>query len=482
MKKTRLDLSILENADEKTMNAVGGENIPLSDKDKERLFKMSIQKADGNYTPEGEVSGVEITHRRSFMPAVASAAAVLVLAGAGGGLVYTSRNNSASDGNAEDNALPYAETYVTDGQAASSGEGTTSDAVDFRNYLQEVDMPQTTTSPADEMAYSPDDFRNYVNENETPQTTTTSPADRSVFSMIEKQTNSPDKSLSNLTTTTRPARTELNLRPATTTDPNEHPADRTKKTVPTDTSGPARTTTTTTTTTTAVPVVSPNVRNMKLQDVLQLARKGDSLTWDDLLQNFYGYPMTYGRFTMDFPLEDRPTIILAARDTNENGGPLTLYLYNTYGKKSPDIRSDEFGSEMILSSVRPWWAGPENLPENRGYALTLANYAFSEVKAGNYPVNFEIFAYNCHTYISDNEMCDLLLNKGVFYKLHIIDEHNVILPMNDSYEYTDGYLVTDGSVSYSVGDYVTVPDENYDQNRVYINAADGNVYFYSAGR
>ena len=88
MKKTRLDLSILENADEKTMNAVGGENIPLSDKDKERLFKMSIQKADGNYTPEGEVSGVEITHRRSFMPAVASAAAVLVLAGAGGGLLY----------------------------------------------------------------------------------------------------------------------------------------------------------------------------------------------------------------------------------------------------------------------------------------------------------------------------------------------------------------------------------------------------------
>lgn len=475
MKKTRLDLSILENADEKTMNAVGGENIPLSDKDKERLFKMSIQKADGNYTPEGEVSGVEITHRRSFMPAVASAAAVLVLAGAGGGLVYTSRNNSASDGNAEDNALPYAETYVTDGQAASSGEGTTSDAVDFRNYLQEVDMPQTTTSPADEMAYSPDDFRNFVDDNET-QTTTTSP--KAEVPACTEPARSIKYNIDTPRTTTRPA---LNVNPATTTDPNEHPAERTKKTVPTDTSGPARTTTTTTTTT-AVPVVSPNVRNMKLQDVLQLARKGDSLTWDDLLQNFYGYPMTYGRFTMDFPLEDRPTIILAARDTNENDAPLTLYLYNTWGKKSADIRSDEFGSEMILSSVRPWWAGPENLPENRGYALTLANYAFSEVKAGNYPVNFEIFAYNCHTYISDNEMCDLLLNKGIFYKLHIIDEHNVILPMNDSYEYNDGYLVTDGSVSYSVGDYVTVPDERYDQNRVYINAADGNVYFYSAGR
>ena len=476
MKKTRLDLSILENADEKTMNAVGGENIPLSDKDKERLFKMSIQKADGNYTPEGEVSGVEITHRRSFMPAVASAAAVLVLAGAGGGLVYTSRNNSASDGNSEDNALPYAETYVTDGQAASSGEGTTSDAVDFRNYLQEVDMPQTTTSPADEMAYSPDDYRNFVGDNET-QTTTTSP--KAEVPACTEPNRSIKYNIDTPRTTTRPA---LNVNPATTTDPNEHPADRTKKTVPTDTSGPARTTTTTTTTTTAVPVVSPNVRNMKLQDVLQLARKGDSLTWDDLLQNFYGYPMTYGRFTMDFPLEDRPTIILAARDTNENGAPLTLYLYNTWGKKSPDIRSDEFMQEAITNSVRPWWAGPENLPENRGYALTLANYAFSEVKAGNYPVNFEIFAYNCHTYISDNEMCDLLLNKGIFHKLHIIDEHNVILPMNDSYEYNDGYLVTDGSVSYSVGEYVTVPDERYDQNRVYINAADGNVYFYSAGR
>ena len=475
MKKTRLDLSILENADEKTMNAVGGENIPLSDKDKERLFKMSIQKADGNYTPEGEVSGVEITHRRSFMPAIASAAAVLVLAGAGGGLVYTSRNNSASDGNAEDNALPYAETYVTDGQAASSGEGTTSDAADFRNYLQEVDMPQTTTSPADEMAYSPDDFRNYVNDNET-QTTTTSPK-------VEVPVcTEPNRSIKyNIDTPRTTTRSDLSVRPATTTDPNEHPADRTKKTVPTDTSGPARTTTTTTTTTTP-PVVSPNVRNMKLQDVLQLARKGDSLTWDDLLQNFYGYPMTYGRFTMDFPLEDRPTIILAARDTNENGAPLTLYLYNTWGKKSPDIRSDEFMQEAITNSVRPWWAGPENLPENRGYALTLANYAFSEVKAGNYHVNFEIFAYNCHTYISDNEMCELLLNKGIFHKLHIIDEHNVILPMNDSYEYNDGYLVTDGSVSYSVGDYVTVPDERYDQNRVYINDADGNVYFYSAGR
>ena len=74
-----------------------------------------------------------------------------------------------------------------------------------------------------------------------------------------------------------------------------------------------------------------------------------------------------------------------------------------------------------------------------------------------------------------------LYDKDVFSYLWFVDEHTVGLKLNAGLLDVYGYLVTDGSVNYEPYTQVSVSDQGFDGDSLYIEWSDGDLYYFTAG-
>lgn len=133
---------------------------------------------------------------------------------------------------------------------------------------------------------------------------------------------------------------------------------------------------------------------------------------------------------------------------------------------------------ILLYGVVFDWDSPENDAENQNTAKKLGDYALAELKSGNYTLDTEVSLTNAADLMNE-EMAALYQNSD-FYYLSFVDEHTVLLRMDKGLLDAYGYLITDGAVSYEIG-RVTIPDEGYDGDFVYVEWAGEDLYYFSAG-
>ena len=89
--KKKLNLKLLENADNQTLEDLSENYRAVGEKEAEKIFQRVIKNEEG-FQAEDDVHGVEIYHRSIWRKAVAVAATFIIIAGvAGGGAYYFSQ-------------------------------------------------------------------------------------------------------------------------------------------------------------------------------------------------------------------------------------------------------------------------------------------------------------------------------------------------------------------------------------------------------
>ncbi|MDE6424584.1 MAG: leucine-rich repeat protein [Ruminococcus sp.] len=202
-------------------------------------------------------------------------------------------------------------------------------------------------------------------------------------------------------------------------------------------------------------------------DIIALAKKGDSLTWADFAK-YQGEDIGSGCFVVKYEIADNDELFVLVCGEDMDGKPDDILLESIYGN-SIDIRSEEF-QELI------WWEEPEDDETNRAIAKQIGDYALKELKNGTYTLETEIFLSNSPELMNE-EMAEVFLNSDFFY-LSFVDEHTVLLKMDKGLLDAYGYLITDESITFNENEYVSVPDEG---DMVYIEWAGDHLYYFSAG-
>lgn len=133
---------------------------------------------------------------------------------------------------------------------------------------------------------------------------------------------------------------------------------------------------------------------------------------------------------------------------------------------------------ILLYGIRIDWDSPENDAENQAAAKRIGDYALAELKSGSYTLDTEISLNNAADLMNE-EMAEFYQNSDFCY-LSFVDEHTVLLRMDKGLLDAYGYLITDGAVSYEIG-RVTIPDEGYDGDFVYVEWAGEDLYYFWAG-
>jgi hypothetical protein len=213
-------------------------------------------------------------------------------------------------------------------------------------------------------------------------------------------------------------------------------------------------------------------------DVIQLSKKGDELTWSDFDQYVYE-DIGSGLYIFKYEIENDDTYLLIGGD-NLNEKPSYIDICNeslvTHEIESRlDIRSDEF--KELLNWLEELYE-PENDETNQDAALKIGKYALSELKEGNYTLDTKIYSDSAPEMMSE-EIAELF-NGKVFLALSFVDEHTVLLSMNKGLLDAYGYLITDGTVKYDIG-AVSVPNEGYDGDIVDVEWVGEDIYYFTAG-
>lgn len=136
-------------------------------------------------------------------------------------------------------------------------------------------------------------------------------------------------------------------------------------------------------------------------------------------------------------------------------------------------------SALIETSISDWCKEPEDGETNRTIAKQIGDYALKELKNGTYTLETRIFLSNAPELMNE-EMAEVFLNSDFLY-LSFVDEHTVLLEMDKGLLDAYGYLITDESITFNENEYVSVPDEDYNGDTVYIEWAGDHLYYFSAG-
>ena len=446
MKNNDLDLSALENADENITERLAGSYEALDSTEKEKLFAMSFRKFTGEAhekTAVDDVSGVD-TYRRPVWRTVLSIASVLMIAaavGAGGAAVMKKTSISVNDNEitAEDASLPETSAQSVTQETVSAVMLTSPETAQPSSAadVTTTTSPEVSSTSVSKVVQPPVTTQAFQTQSAPLVTTTDSSASSAVTTAPSGTSPQPVRTTSSVLTTTSATVTEK--MPATTAPTAE------------------------------VQVM----RDLTLSDVLRLSMKGDALSWDDL-RWFNGYDMFYGRYGITYPIAGRDDLSLIVTDD-----PITkAELRSSDGRTSPDIRSDKFREMNMLNCLLPWWGGAENNAENQADARVLGAYMLDRLKSGASDTDLIVTAWDFADKISP-EMYEIM-RKGNLTGMKFLDEHTVMILMHGSGYYAYGYLFTDGTVTYSVGESADIPGIGSADDRAGIKWAEGSLAYFVA--
>ncbi|MCM1133344.1 MAG: dockerin type I domain-containing protein [Ruminococcus flavefaciens] len=214
-------------------------------------------------------------------------------------------------------------------------------------------------------------------------------------------------------------------------------------------------------------------------DIIEIAKKGDEITWDD----FKGYNFTEigsGFLILEFPIEDNygdlvEDVVLVVGGSPGDKPDYILLVDTTGEEESIDIRGEEFKIVIDLFENGFGDKDPENDETNQANARKIGEYYLSELEKGNCTTETTIWFDD----ITDDEISEAW-DERVFLCLEFVDEHTALLRLNAGLLDAYGYLITDGTVEYELGD-VSVLGKGYDGGVVWVEWKDGNLCYFSAG-
>lgn len=213
-------------------------------------------------------------------------------------------------------------------------------------------------------------------------------------------------------------------------------------------------------------------RLITVDDIIELSRKGMELTLTDF-EPYYGVDIGSGIYILKYEILNRDGLYLLVGHDGIDEKPIYVYLVNAETNEQTDIRTEEF------QKMLKFFSGAENNEQNRTAALTLGKYMLEKLKDGTYTLDTEIYSNNV-TKLMDAKHA-ALYDKDVFSYLWFVDEHTVGLKLNAGLLDVYGYLVTDGTVNYEPYTQVSVSDQGFDGDSLYIEWSDGDLYYFTAG-
>lgn len=473
--KREIDFDKLENAGNEVIDRIAKSSPALDSKEKERIFAMSRKKMSesaGNENDEAAegifVSGVD-TYRKSWLRFLPYAASLLiVIAGIGAGRAFLNRKEISPDTDiVEDAATAEVTTSVTEGSGSA--------AIIVTTHTSNAETVITTAA-----AVTSRQTGTYTPKTTSVQTVQTAAAVTKVKAAETTASARRPTDLTAATVTTSASRSKTTSPALTQTIAVSQ---TTAKTVTTakETTKPSVTTVTAQVTT--VPVTK---RKMTSEDFRGLVDKGYDLSWSDLAE-FEGEDVGSGIWIMKYDIENFDDIHLIVGGLMPPQNDEIYYAHletdsyeDTYGIRKCDIRSDEF-KEKIAEILSDILYDPEDTEDIRADALRVGEYMLTQLKNGNFTLDTEL-SWN-RQILPEGLSSEIytILEKGNFSFVSFVDEHTVHIMLNKGLLDSYGYLVTDGTISFAEGSYVSVPGIGYDGGSVYIDKAYGNIYYFSAG-
>ena len=219
-------------------------------------------------------------------------------------------------------------------------------------------------------------------------------------------------------------------------------------------------------------------RQITVDDIVSLSKKGDDLTVADFAP-FKGEDIGSGLYVMKYEVAGREDqyYLLVGSDGSDKPDYAKLVNIENDGKWDEiDIRSEEFQN---AAEIYENWNKGTDTEENRASARTLGDYALEKLKDGTYSLDTVIDSENASELMDEGTAA--LMDKDEFTSMEFLDEHTVMINLNYGLLGVQGYLVTDGTLTFEPDTQVSVPDNGFDGNVINIEWADGNLYYFTAG-
>ena len=219
-------------------------------------------------------------------------------------------------------------------------------------------------------------------------------------------------------------------------------------------------------------------RQITIEDIISLSKKGYDLTVADFAP-FKGENIGSGLYVMKYEVAGREDqyYLLVGSDGSDKPDYAKLVNLEKDGKWDEiDIRSEEM--QKAVEVYENWNKGTDT-EENRVSAMTLGDYALAKLKDGTYSLDTVIDSENASELM--NEGTAALMDKDEFTSMEFLDEHTVMIDLNYGLLGVQGYLVTDGTVTFEPNTQVSVPNKGFDGDVINIEWADGNLYYFTAG-
>ena len=219
-------------------------------------------------------------------------------------------------------------------------------------------------------------------------------------------------------------------------------------------------------------------RQITVEDIISLSKKGYDLTVADFA-SFKGEDIGSGLYVMKYEVAGREDqyYLLVGSDGSDKPDYAKLVNIENDGKWDEiDIRSEEFQNAVEI--YENWNKGTDT-EENRASARTLGDYALEKLKDGTYSLDTVIDSENAAELMDEGTAA--LMDKDEFTSMEFLDKHTVMINLNYGLLGVQGYLVTDGTLTFEPDTQVSVPDNGFDGNVINIEWADGNLYYFTAG-